>query len=144
MPRLKHYPDKTCEQCGSVFTRHKSPNGRLEGAEDYLPRRFCSSSCYTQWHRGTNHYLYNEEGSSRYDGYVRVTRNGRRVYLHRWLMEQHLGRPLRLDEHVHHDDENPKNNAFDNLILTTNSNHLKMHYQHWKAVGRINEKGQFS
>jgi hypothetical protein len=30
--------------------------------------------------------------------------------LHRELMEQHLGRPLRRDEHVHHRDENKSNN----------------------------------
>lgn len=80
----------------------------------------------------------------RIDGYVRVARDGKRVYLHRWVMEQHLGRKLEKHEHVHHKDENPENNNLDNLELTTNSQHLKEHYAKWKSEGKINENGQFT
>lgn len=138
MPALKHYPDKTCEHCGVTFNRWIR-NGRREPASDYGVRRFCTKKCYDAWHSGPNHHLFKEEGSIRYDGYVRVSRQGQRVYLHRWLMEQHLGRPLHEDEHVHHIDGNPENNVLSNLQLTTNSEHLKMHY----IQRQINEKGQF-
>lgn len=139
MPPRISTPDKTCLECGQSFNRSTSSSGRLEGMDDYHSRRFCSADCYHLWMRGPNHYAYSESGSSREDGYVRVSRNGKRVYLHRWTMEQHLGRPLRTDEHVHHRDGDPENNALINLQLTTNREHLRMHY-HERT---INTKGQF-
>lgn len=49
------------------------------------------------------------------------------VYLHRIIMENHLGRYLKQDEHVHHKDENRSNNVIENLELITNSEHIKHH-----------------
>jgi hypothetical protein len=144
MPALKQYADKNCKQCGSIFNRGRLPNGRLEGAEDYYSRKFCCHHCYTNWHKGSNHGLYKQEGSIRKDGYVRISLGGRRIYLHRYLMEQFLGRSLETNEHVHHKDNNPKNNVIENLALTTNSRHLKGHYIERKEKGKINERGQFS
>jgi len=44
-------------------------------------------------------------------GYRRYSAGPKRYKrVHRDLMEQHLGRPLRRDEHVHHRDENKLNN----------------------------------
>jgi hypothetical protein len=44
-------------------------------------------------------------------GYFRHSAGPKRSKrVHRDLMEQHLGRPLRRDEHVHHRDENKTNN----------------------------------
>lgn len=55
-------------------------------------------------------------GTGGYDknGYRNFTRNGKRVQEHRMVMEQVLGRPLRMHEHVHHkngirDDNRPEN-----------------------------------
>ncbi len=143
MPALKTYPDKTCEHCGVTFNRWVR-DGVREPSWDFVARRFCCQEHSKLWHRGENHPLYRPQGSRRHDGYIRVARNGKRVYLHRWIMEQHIGRPLLRSEHVHHIDGNPEHNALDNLHLTTSSKHLKMHYQHRKAIGRINAKGQFA
>lgn len=56
------------------------------------------------------------------NGYVRVRipevqENGGWVLEHRYVMEQHLGRPLAGDENVHHLDGNRQNNSLDNLEL---------------------------
>jgi hypothetical protein len=42
---------------------------------------------------------------------------------HRWVMEQHLGRPLDTREHVHHIDGNRFNNDLDNLALISARDH---------------------
>jgi hypothetical protein len=63
-------------------------------------------------------------------GYVRLKlSDGRVVLKHRWVMEQHLGRPLTKDEHVHHKDKNRANNDLSNLELLTSSEHSKEHHK---------------
>jgi hypothetical protein len=47
---------------------------------------------------------------------------------HRWVMSQHLGRPLAAGEVVHHKDGNRANNAFDNLELLTERTHKRHHW----------------
>ena len=46
---------------------------------------------------------------------------------HRRIMENHLGRKLEPNEHVHHIDGNPRNNSLDNLVVLTKSGHHKLH-----------------
>ena len=54
-----------------------------------------------------------------------VKRNQR--HEHRTIMEKHLGRKLRSDELVHHKDRNKRNNALENLELTTRTKHISAH-----------------
>jgi HNH endonuclease len=58
-------------------------------------------------------------GSRTRHGYRVITVNGRQVLEHRYVMEQHLGRPLRKSETVHHRDGNRSRNTIDNLELWT-------------------------
>jgi len=67
-----------------------------------------------------------EPGPSQPYPRVRLS-DGRIIREHRWVMEQHLRRRLRTDEHVHHDDEVPTNNELSNLKLTTRSEHTRLH-----------------
>lgn len=50
-----------------------------------------------------------------------------RVLLHRFIMEQHLGRYLTPAEVVHHKDENTKNNDITNLEIMSSSGHSSHH-----------------
>lgn len=60
--------------------------------------------------------------------YVRVRRGGKLIYLHRYVMAQHLGRDLTEKEVVHHNDENPRNNDLSNLTLfASQAEHLDFH-----------------
>lgn len=54
---------------------------------------------------------------------------GNRGYIreHVYVMEQHLGRYLEPDEVVHHIDCNKSNNDISNLVVLTNSQHMKVH-----------------
>ena len=61
-------------------------------------------------------------------GYVTVTRDGSTRYVHRLIMEEHLGRPLTDDEDVHHIDRDRKNNAIENLVVMSRSDHHRLHW----------------
>lgn len=57
----------------------------------------------------------------------RSTVDGRRMYRHRMVAEQILGRTLIRTEHVHHIDRIEKNNLPENLIVLSDSDHSKLH-----------------
>lgn len=59
--------------------------------------------------------------------HTRITVDGKRIYLHRHLVETFV-RPLKDGEIVHHKDENRFNNSLDNLeILEDRAKHLHLH-----------------
>ena len=129
MPAKVYFNDKICLNCNEFFNRNKLPSGRLEDSKDFKIRKFCSRKCYFNYNSGKNHYNFKQEGSKRYDGYIRISVKGDRKYLHRVVMENFLGRKLDENEHVHHKDGNPENNDISNLQLISNSEHLKEHYK---------------
>jgi len=83
---------------------------------------------------GTNNSNYNG-GRSTQDGYI-IINVGNNVWKleHRLVMEQHLGRELSTEEHVHHKDEITTNNNIDNLEVMTNSEHTTLHNNKQLAV----------
>jgi hypothetical protein len=75
--------------------------------------------------------------------YVTIRVDGKKVYLHRWVMEQKLGRPLEYGEIVHHKDKNRLNNDPDNLELCTDQG-AHMRHHHWeKTCGHMSEPYKF-
>jgi hypothetical protein len=52
---------------------------------------------------------------------------GRLWFVHRYVMELALARPLRHEEVVHHRDGNRHNNALDNLALLSHAAHNNLH-----------------
>ena len=81
-------------------------------------RAFNKHRCYASgimaW-TGDYGYLYEKIGYYK----------GRRgwVLQHRVVIAEHLGRPLTSEEHVHHIDNNPANNAIGNLALVNRREH---------------------
>lgn len=49
------------------------------------------------------------------------------VYEHIVIVEEKIGRPINEDEVVHHLDNNPINNKYENLMVLTRGQHLQLH-----------------
>ncbi len=59
--------------------------------------------------------------------YPRIKVNGKRVAMHRHVMEQAIGRPLEQGEFVHHVNEDKRDYRIDNLALISNADHIRLH-----------------
>ena len=57
----------------------------------------------------------------------RSDRKKRYIYVHRVVMENHLGRFLFPFEEVHHKDENPSHNELSNLVMSDKRKHDRDH-----------------
>ena len=107
-----------CE-CGREFT---TPQGRG------YHKRFCGKNKISL-----------DQG---YEIFIDNTKNGKLTYVHRYVMEQKLGRELRSDELVHHIDGNRRNNDPENLELSTRSEHAKHHYETLSPEEKIEKADQ--
>ena len=140
----------TCEYCGKKFTRYPSRlkrkgRGRFCSREckdnacrkgDFLvcalcnnrfyrslseqdvgekKNNFCSKNCYFSFRKiHMKDYTYPKIGS---------------VHIHRIVAEAKLGRKLKKDEIVHHEDGDKQNNSPDNItVLKNQSEHAKIHF----------------
>lgn len=62
-------------------------------------------------------------------GYVELyLEDGTRIYEHRYVMQQVLGRALTSDEVVHHRDEDKANNSPENLEVMSQAEHARLHF----------------
>lgn len=67
------------------------------------------------------------EGSIDSQGYIKVEKNGKTVPMHRWLMEQHLGKKLLPSQIVHHINEDKSDNRIENLEVMDRGDHIRLH-----------------
>lgn len=117
-----------CEVCGAVKTFSKSTAKN---------RRCCSLKCYEQFRykNGLGRHHNGKEARLNSFGYVMIwepTHSKRGwAFEHRVLVEKHLGRRLRSDEHVHHIDSDKTNNALPNLQVVDGRTHGRI-------TGKIN------
>ena len=89
-----------------------APKGKLHKDRQYLTAHRTTLGTYWQLNL-PEHPAANKRG---------------RVYLHRWIAEQKLGRFLRPGEVVHHMDKNPENNDPANLLVIPRPLHAAIHY----------------
>lgn len=119
-----------CKECGA--TLFKFPSQMKDRKYGFFCDKDCLGLFRSRVLTGTLAANF-KEGSSKEREYVNALvpwhPNGvdNYVYLHRLIMEAKLGRYLTEDEIVHHIDENPENNHWDNLEVMTQSEHAKEH-----------------
>ncbi len=111
--------DRRCLECGKLFRPQRAT------------AKYCSRPCA---------WANNGQGQQRNiaswwvdhrKGYIvgRVWINGRRVFkrLHRWIMEQHIGRELCRSEVVHHINGDVQDNRLENLCVMQYGEHSTRH-----------------
>jgi predicted DNA-binding protein YlxM (UPF0122 family) len=89
----------------------------------------CHALKNREFGRGENHPLWKGGRSICKTGYVIVKVDGGNKYEHRLVMEKHLGRKLRTDEHVHHINHIKSDNRIENLELVDAVEHQKIHHE---------------
>lgn len=77
---------------------------------------------------GSNNPTWKGGKSKNKEGYIVVRVDNKYVKEHRLVMESHLGRLLKSDEHIHHIDGNRENNNLNNLRVVSNSEHLRIEW----------------
>ena len=107
-----------CDWCGQLFEKKRSDVAKST-------HNFCDRGCYQDFINFTQAGARNQ-------------RVGGKV-LYRVLAEMKIGRELTANEEVHHIDGNHNNNAVDNLIVLSRSEHMSIH----AALKRRGINGQF-
>ena len=112
--------DRRCNECGKIYRPWREVS------------KYCSRAC--QWkNNGKNqgqdidHEVWWLGNKGYIDG--KVWRDGKciKIRQHRWVMEQHLGRPLLPSEELHHINEDKTDNQIENLEFKEHGRHTSDH-----------------
>ncbi len=105
-----------------------------------IERRDNSESKLTSHHQlqyfGENHYNYKTGEFSKKNGnYIYINRAGKPTVQHRIIFEEALGRPLKTEERVHHENKDRQDNRIENLMLFENDVAHMNYHEYLELVG---------
>ena len=106
---------RKCLQCGKMKLMFKAS-------------RYCSRKCFGLDTRGEKSHHWGD-GTYLHKGYLRFSMADlKRKFVHRHIMELHLGRKLDKNERVHHINGIKTDNRIENLVVCKNNvEHLHLH-----------------
>jgi hypothetical protein len=127
LPARKRGKTFNCIYCSKEFyaAQNRIDKGKV---------KYCSRSCLAKVHFPQFAEFKFKKTGLPHHTYKTMRVNGKNVRIHRYIMEQHLGRKLESWEHVHHKDNNPHNNSLDNLVVLSNSDHQKEEHKFRKSL----------
>ena len=112
-----------CKECGKIVIRrfNKGKNWKV-----------CSTSCWGKYRSRTifGSKVWNYVDTPQPDpsnGYIARRIFGKKVYVHRLVMEEYLGRKLETHEHVHHINSDRTDNRLENLEVLDAGDHIRLH-----------------
>lgn len=111
------YPEGNCvcDNCNKKYRTNPAYIKRQPGR-----KRFCSDFCFREYKQRTKIGHLSK-------GYRVISINGKICFEHRYLMEQHLGRKLENNEHVHHKNGDKLDNRIENLCVLSKKDHHSYH-----------------
>jgi hypothetical protein len=130
-PNWHRYTERVCPNCRKPFSRIA-----------WSPVRFCCYRCSQDFRVGKPRGTKLAPMKAKKWGPQRVQRNHVKSFVHRDIMEAHLGRKLVGHERVHHIDCNPFNNTLSNLYLCKDEReHQKAHRGIERLVAELLNRG---
>lgn len=113
--------ERKCDNCGKVFQTTPAYDKRSPN------HRFCSRQCCGEFMSYKNTREHWKGGRITPGGYKEIYIDKKPIREHILIMENHIGRPLRKDEVVHHKNGDRLDNRIENLELMTRSEHARLH-----------------
>lgn len=132
----KAFPDRFCILCGRKIKRSVFNDNRKEDPGIHAKRKFCSSKCSSDWHRGDNATNWKDGKRTDRNGYIYILVGKEHPLAdpygyaleHRVVAEEKIGRRLKELEVVHHINGNKHDNRPENLeVVCDSATHLKGH-----------------
>lgn len=90
--------------------------------------KYCSRSCLAKIHLAKFETPFKPLNKPHHK-YKSLYINGKKIYEHRYIMEQNLGRKLQTWEHVHHINDDSSDNRIENLEILSNSDHQRKEWE---------------